>query len=336
KVDSAVFIKAASFSSLNPGLVVKKTAPPYVAPGAPLTFTITVQNIGDGTALDVLAWDTIPTGTTLSSLPAPGTLTGSLISWAFGDMGPGISASVQFTVLVNGGTAAVVNRVGGCPRGGYVGGGYGGGCCTPVDIPAIYSEPAATSVQGAKPCLTVFGSTTDYAAACVGKEYDWQLQWQNCGQVTIDNMVIEDTLPAEVSYISGSYLWATAPDALGMPQVTSMMWAPSIAGPWNPGEPPDGTSGPAVLQWTVDRVVPDAVGTLTYGSMINTDPDSGWIENNFVAWVPGNPQGEIGYGGAYTGPEVFGSSTPSATVMSVGTPFNVYVTIRNWSCRTAL
>jgi uncharacterized repeat protein (TIGR01451 family) len=71
-----------------------------VAPGARVTWDVTVSNTGTGPATGVSISDTLPPGTTFVSATNGGTLTGSEVTWAIGDVPAGASKTVQITLIV--------------------------------------------------------------------------------------------------------------------------------------------------------------------------------------------------------------------------------------------
>ena len=62
-----------------------------------ITYTITVENIGTGTAVGVVLTDTLPGGVTLLS-SGGGTVTGGSIEWDLGNMGPGTSVTKTVSI----------------------------------------------------------------------------------------------------------------------------------------------------------------------------------------------------------------------------------------------
>jgi len=53
----------------KPDLTINKTGPTTVTTGAPLTYTLTVNNIGNANATNITAVDTLPPGVTLAAIP---------------------------------------------------------------------------------------------------------------------------------------------------------------------------------------------------------------------------------------------------------------------------
>jgi uncharacterized repeat protein (TIGR01451 family) len=82
--------------------ISKADSPDPVAAGDPLTYTITVQNVGYAGATGVTISDTLPSSTTFVSADSGGTLVGDQVQWTGKTVGAGDSLTVRFTVQVEG------------------------------------------------------------------------------------------------------------------------------------------------------------------------------------------------------------------------------------------
>jgi uncharacterized repeat protein (TIGR01451 family) len=82
-----------------PTLVLAKTAPPGpVTVGQPLTYTITVTNIGPGAAAAVVLTDVLPPGVTFNTASVPCTPAGNILTCPLGTIAQGSAVTVQITV----------------------------------------------------------------------------------------------------------------------------------------------------------------------------------------------------------------------------------------------
>ena len=90
-----------------PVLSITKTASvSYADPDDTVVYTITYENSGTGWATLVEIVDTIPTLTTfVNSTPAPTSSSGDEYTWTIGDLGPGISGTIEIMVTVDVGTS---------------------------------------------------------------------------------------------------------------------------------------------------------------------------------------------------------------------------------------
>ena len=95
---------------LAPGLTISKSAPPTVASGSDLTYTITYGNTGGANATSVVIRDPVPAGTTFVSATAGGTNVAGVVTWNIGTVNSGVTGqTVSFTVNVTATSGSVDN-----------------------------------------------------------------------------------------------------------------------------------------------------------------------------------------------------------------------------------
>lgn len=88
-------LRAVTTAVRLPSLNISKTGPHSVAAGAPITYTLTVENNGLAPATNLHITDTLPLGATYIS---GGTLNGADISWPVDTLDAAETVSVQFVV----------------------------------------------------------------------------------------------------------------------------------------------------------------------------------------------------------------------------------------------
>jgi LPXTG-site transpeptidase (sortase) family protein len=81
--------------------ITKNDGVTIVSPGATLTYTLTVENIGDQDATGVEVTDTIPANTAFVSASAGGTESGGVVSWPAFDLDAGDTTTFTVTVDVD-------------------------------------------------------------------------------------------------------------------------------------------------------------------------------------------------------------------------------------------
>ena len=91
-------------------VMVTKSAPPTVAAGGQLQFTITVTNNGPDPATDVVVTDTLPPTLTAVTASAPGVVSGSTVTWDLGTLASGESVELTVTGTAPS-TGTLLNRV---------------------------------------------------------------------------------------------------------------------------------------------------------------------------------------------------------------------------------
>jgi uncharacterized repeat protein (TIGR01451 family) len=92
-------------------LSITKAGPAFVPISAPITYTITVTNVGASAATNVVVTDPIPAGTTfVSSTPSQGTCAGTTtVTCSLGTVAAGASATIVLTVNAPAADAMVTN-----------------------------------------------------------------------------------------------------------------------------------------------------------------------------------------------------------------------------------
>jgi len=184
----------------------KRAAPNPVHAGDLLTYTLTITNSGPSAAPSLRVVDTLPadvafagaTGAACSGVPLGGTGT---LTCTLGGLAAGDSTSFQIHVLVDPSTppgssihnSATVDGPGSTdPSGGDNSSGTSVGVTASAELAVAKSAPA-----------DVF----------VGAEFDWQVTVTNAGPSDAQAVVVTDTLPAGVSYVSDTDSCALAAPA---------------------------------------------------------------------------------------------------------------------------
>lgn len=89
-------------STVIPALVISKSYPNIpVGPNSDVTFSLTVQNIGNGDATNVTIQDVLPAKTTFVSASDSGTINKDKVSWRFLSIPAGSSQTVQLTLHIS-------------------------------------------------------------------------------------------------------------------------------------------------------------------------------------------------------------------------------------------
>ena len=63
-----------------------------------VTYAITITNLGDGNAVNVVLVDNLPAGVTITGNPDGGTVSGNTVTWDLGNVAAGASVTVSVTV----------------------------------------------------------------------------------------------------------------------------------------------------------------------------------------------------------------------------------------------
>lgn len=214
------------YAQKSVAIAVDNGTPGIVDPGDVLRYTITVSNSGATPATNVVLTDLVPQNTTyvagsviLNGIAVPDTggspLTGGLpVSSSdrtpplpgagAGIVSPGGAATVMFSVRVNAGV----------PSGTII---SNQGSVMTTELPTLLTDSDGNPSNGYQPTLIVVGNgqqvtiTTQVAVvgggtANIGSELEYVVQVTNIGAVPATNVLITDTLPAQLSYVVGSAL----------------------------------------------------------------------------------------------------------------------------------
>src|SRR5436309_2809840 len=158
-----------------------------------VTYTITVINNGQSEASTVVVLDTLPAGATFVSASNGGTLAGGVVSWpAVATLTNG--ATLSRTVTVTAPTTGTLLNV--------------------ARADAATADPDSTNNNGSAPAsrvTTVVGEIADLAVAKSGpatvvavNPITYTITVTNNGPSDASAVVVQDTLPASVTFVSAS------------------------------------------------------------------------------------------------------------------------------------
>ena len=193
--DSTDQIGATVFAPLADLAVIKTAAPDPAVAGSSLTYTLTVTNNGPSQATGVTLTDTLPPEVSFeSATPSQGSCseTAGTVTCNLGDLAVGGSATVEIVVtlapsLADGTTLTNTAQVAGNE---------------PDSNPGNNTDTAETQViRQADLAITKTGDPNPVTA---GNQITYTLTITNLGPSDASGVRITDTLPAGVSFVSGS------------------------------------------------------------------------------------------------------------------------------------
>jgi uncharacterized repeat protein (TIGR01451 family) len=254
-----------------PDIAVEKTAGTSpISVGGTAEFTITVTNIGAGTAFDVVLEDELPGGLDWSDDSADCTIAGDTLTCDIGDLAPDASFSV--TVSANTDTeASETEDCGPLPNLAEASAGN-----EPSDALENNSDDAVVNVactSGLEILKSVTGNTggTDpilnVPQAEIGDTLTYTLEYTGVGPIT--NAVITDVLPVGLEYVDGS--------AAGDANFTFVAYDDATRTlTWTAATLPDPANGTVTYQVLVLEAAAEEVQPLINVATIDsdeTDPD---------------------------------------------------------------
>ena len=170
--------------------------------GSPLTYTISVGNIGPNAPANVSLVDTLPAGVTIDSITSSqgstAAINGNLIVENLGTMASGSVATV--TIVVTPTAAGSISNLATVNS-------------TLTDpVPANNRSTLTTTVQAGPPSIHFYLAQVAYpTAGAVGQFQAFTLYVENFGPNVATNVFLIDNIPANVTYYSGKPSQGTAP-----------------------------------------------------------------------------------------------------------------------------
>ena len=179
--------------------IVKSDSADPVNAGDPLTYTLLVANLGPGTAEAVSVVDVLPAGTAfVSAVVSGGSGTelcaeaGGTVTCTLGDVVMGVDETVTIQVTVDASTTAGTVLSNSAIVSSFT-----------VDPVAVNdSDTELTTVSTSADVSIVKSDSADPVVA--GTSFTYTLLLTNAGPSDATSVVVTDTLPAEVSYVSGT------------------------------------------------------------------------------------------------------------------------------------
>ncbi|NTW65776.1 MAG: DUF11 domain-containing protein [Nitrospirae bacterium] len=214
------------YAQKSVAISVDNGTPGIVDPGDVLRYTITLSNSGATPATNAVLTDLVPSNTTyvansvtLNGIAVPDNagspLTGGLAvsssdrtpplpGAGAGTLSPGGAATITFSVRVNAGV----------PSGTII---SNQGSATATELPTLLTDSDGNPSNGYQPTLVVVGngqqvtitkqvSVVGGGTATIGSELEYVVQVTNIGAVPAINVLLTDTLPAQLAYVVGSAL----------------------------------------------------------------------------------------------------------------------------------
>ncbi|MCH8991827.1 MAG: DUF11 domain-containing protein, partial [Acidobacteria bacterium] len=159
--------------------------------GGPLTYTITVTNLGPSDASGVTVTDTLPAGTTFVS-GVGCTVASGVVTCDLGDIAVGANATATITVTTDPSLAegaTITNQA----------------SAAATELDPVSANDTTTEDTGIiRQADISVAKTHDPEPAVAGAEFTYTITVSNNGPSDASNIVIQDTLPAEATFVSGS------------------------------------------------------------------------------------------------------------------------------------
>src|SRR5438093_1620255 len=224
-----------------------------------LTYTITVTNNGPSTAASVVVRDTLPAGVTFDSASNGGSLAAGVVTWpSVPSLANGASLSRTVTVIApTTGTLLNVARADAAPNAPSlsltvtVTAPTTGTLLNVARTDAATDDPDSTNNNGSDPANRVTSSITELADLVVAKtgpatvdaaqNFSYTISVTNNGPSDAASVVVRDTLPAGVTFVSASDAGSEAAGVVTWPAVASLASGATMLRTVTVTAPPTGT-----------------------------------------------------------------------------------------------
>ncbi len=232
--------------------VTKGHTPEPVTAGETLTYTLTVHNAGPGEAKDVRVVDTLPGDVTyVDATPTPNSFPSPLI-WLVDSMAIGETRVFTVVVTVNSDVIGTITNTLSAFS-----------LSTPDPTPEDNTIDDPTSVETLAD-LSLNKSVTPDPVVYAGNRLTYTLDVYNAGPSDARNVMVTDTLPAEVTYLNTSLPLASGPNPLV----------------WDLGTVPAGETRTIQVEVQVD---PDVTGYIfNFADVGSSTPDPNSANNDDV------------------------------------------------------
>jgi uncharacterized repeat protein (TIGR01451 family) len=209
-------------------LVVAKSGSTNITASSNIVYTIAVTNLGPSTASNIFVSDALPTGVAFVSASGGGAVSNNLVTWpVLAAMASGTTTNFTVTVTAPSNAGSLTNI---------------------ASATSITTDPATNNNNGSAATsrvVTTVNASADLSVtktgqtnAAVATNLTYAIGVTNLGPSTATNVIISDTLPAGVSFVSASgggtlsnnvVNWSIASLALGGTNFTVTVMTPSNA-----------------------------------------------------------------------------------------------------------
>jgi uncharacterized repeat protein (TIGR01451 family) len=168
-----------------PELIISKDAPEIVLPGETYTYTLSLDNAIQMTATNVNITDTLPANTTFVNASDGGVFAGGVISWTVPSMANGTVVNRSYRVIATTSAGLVITNDD------YRAHASNWVTATIGSAVNTYVTPLDVSITKIAPDFAIGGESLDYV-----------IRLDFVGVITASHVVVTDTLPLNVTYVS--------------------------------------------------------------------------------------------------------------------------------------
>jgi uncharacterized repeat protein (TIGR01451 family) len=177
-----------------PDVTVQKSNDPSgaVQAGGSITYTLTVTNEGDATAIGVEVTDDLPSGVSFEDASSGCTEAGGVVTCAIGDLAVGATADVEITVSIDQETCGSIANTAEVSAGNEAGGAAGNNTSNEVTNTVDCDE------EPSPPDLEVMKTSDAGSGLEGGDDITYTITVTNVGETTAEGVELHDTFPRGV------------------------------------------------------------------------------------------------------------------------------------------
>jgi uncharacterized repeat protein (TIGR01451 family) len=304
-----------------PVLAITKTGTASLTKGKQATYTITVTNNGNIAAENTVVTDTIPSGLSYTSSSPAATVSGSTVTWNAGTLAVG--ASKTYLITLNADTVGKYTNL---------------AAATASNAAKVEATAPVEVVAPKVPNITITknGASLIY----LNQTGVFNITVKNTGETPLTNVVVKDTLPANLTYVSSSpsgtvsgktVTWAFASLAVGASEDITITCRGNALGAYTNPVNVTTTEGPTdtasksgevtaktgMTMQITDTTDPIAVGSQTTYQITITNQSAVTVHNTVLTVELPTGVSYVSATGA-TAPTVSGQTVTFAAVSTLG------------------
>ena len=179
--------------------------------GQSVSYVITATNAGPSTASNVVVQDTLPAGAVFSSASGSYAVTNGVVTWNALTLAPGATTSFNLTLVAPASVSSFVNIASGTSTTADP---------NPTNNNGSFAKSRVTTKVAPSADLVVL--LTGPATAITGSNFVYNLVITNAGPSTASNVVVSDSLPTNLVFISASSGGLNTNNVVTWPLVSSL------------------------------------------------------------------------------------------------------------------
>jgi uncharacterized repeat protein (TIGR01451 family) len=179
----------AAYTNQMADLGIGKTAPSSVYAAGTLTYTLSITNFGPFAGSSVVVTDTLPAGVTFISASGNGTNSGGTVTWSLGALAAGQTSNLTVTVAAPAVGVNLTNVASVGPA---------------INDPDLTNNTSLPVVTAVTPLADLMIAKTGPANVDAAGSLSYSISVTNLGPSSATNVVVTDTLPVGVAFVSAS------------------------------------------------------------------------------------------------------------------------------------